>query len=199
MFMWCLILSIQALPAPCKLNRVKVHSWAWKLIICTVESLEWSQNSFLLGQVGFSPSSSYLDSVDQGPFLAGKLSTSTLFYMAKGVYVYAPRQLHVSWPAAGTFCNTDIASGYKLTPSFCSVLYIQQTFIICPSMVHINGSPSNASYLTKQGFLASRKGNLNLVSLLDVFSMGSCSPFHCDTEVKRVAATPMLQGCMQQQ
>lgn len=54
--------------------------------------------------------------------------------MAKAAYAYAGRQLRVGWTVAGTFCSTDIASGYKLTPSFCSALYTQQTFITCPSI-----------------------------------------------------------------
>lgn len=88
LFTRCLILGIQALPAPSKLNGVKEHSWAWKMIIHSVESLEWSQNSFHVGQVAFSLNNSHLDSVDQGGFLAGKLNTTALFCMAKGVYAY---------------------------------------------------------------------------------------------------------------
>lgn len=61
-FILCLILGIQALPDPRKLNTVKEHSSAWKLIICTVESLEWSQSSFHLGQEAFSTNNSHRDS-----------------------------------------------------------------------------------------------------------------------------------------
>lgn len=71
------------------------------------------------------------------------------------------------------------------------------------SPAHLSPSQSNVSYLTKQGFLAARKGNLNLAPfLLDVFNMASQSTFQVRDTVKleqKVAATPMLQGCTQQQ
>lgn len=63
------------------------------------------------GQLSHGPSSIFplTVGVDQEPFLAGEVSTITLFWMEKGVCVYELRQLCVSWLVAGTSCSTDRA------------------------------------------------------------------------------------------
>lgn len=178
-FIWYLILRVQALPTSSKLNSVKEHSWAWKVVIHTVESSECSQNSFHLSQVAFSPNNSHLNSQ------CASRTVPSRQVEHNHIVLHDKKCLCISTEAA----LSQLAScRHLLQYRHCLGLQTHTIISLCSvrsaNMYHLpihgahNISASNVSYLTKQGFLASRKGNPNLVSFLDVFSTGSQPPFH---------------------